>query len=161
MLFTKLTNVSVDSNLCLSYGEIDCRFQILRQAEKGDVSVDNVIEEVVKRFLQTYEDLENMGFKNLYTMDVSCGKKGWEVKSGPFPTYGTYEERLEVTRQFNRHLKRESFLMGFRHIEYLEKIFEKTETNEKYLDSIHLKSEFLVPIVIDELSKFGVDLRDK
>jgi|10_taG_2_1085330.scaffolds.fasta_scaffold00201_10 hypothetical protein len=154
-LLPKLKNVSLDSNVCLSYGEIDCRAHIKKQAEKQNVSVNRIIESVVERYLLVYEEIKRLGYKNLFTMDISCGTDGGYEGTCFVPSCEAPSRGLEITGKFNKILKEQSMAKGFRHIETFEKITSTMHEKNYWYDTIHLLSESLVPIVLEELKRLG------
>jgi len=148
----------IGSEILLSFGEIDCRAHILRQAEKHSISTLSVIKEVVLRYENIIRDVSDKGYKVLVlcpiaTANVDCFE--WNDKA-EFPRYGKAVVRNEITKNFCDCLL--NSFKGHHNIHVIsilkhllnENMTSKSEYYKK--DGVHL-SEAAVPIIISEIEK--------
>ncbi len=91
------------SIVLFALGEIDCRFHLLRQAERQRRPVPDVVADTVERYVSTLESVRSRGFKVLVWNAVPSAPDGTAAPH-EFPYFGTQEQRNEVTRMFNEQL---------------------------------------------------------
>ena len=84
-------------------------------------------------------------------MDVSAGRPDFRG-NGPYPARGTYQQRLEIVKKFNKELKEQSTIKNFCHIEFFNLIAQQ---KNYHVDPIHLSSPPLVSLVLEELKRHG------
>ncbi|MFT3980985.1 MAG: FkbM family methyltransferase [Ferruginibacter sp.] len=136
----------------LSFGEVDCRAHIIRQAEKNNQSIESVVQNCVYRYLTVVDEIVQLGF-NVFVWNAIPTAMGFEGVAFEYPYHGTYEQRNKSCIIFNTLLEENAGKKGFNYIGISDKIInEDLSTNEKfYFDKIHLNS-FLLPQVIKEIS---------
>ena len=86
----------------LSFGEIDCRFHLLRQAALQGRDVEAVVAECVERYLGVVREIRGYGFRPMVWNVVPSGRPVTrEEENEEFPHWGSAGERNEATRLFN------------------------------------------------------------
>ncbi|WP_157895255.1 hypothetical protein [Verrucomicrobium sp. GAS474] len=86
------------------FGEIDCRFHILRQAERQGRPFAALAAECAEVYFDAARDLAGPGRTVLFCSVPPSTRLG-EVLEGEYPRLGSCAVRNEVTRAFNRRLQ--------------------------------------------------------
>jgi len=140
------------SYLLISYGEIDCRVHLLKQALLQKKELIKVVHECVNGYFSILKSLKKRGFNVLISEVIPSTR--YNIAYHEFITFGSTEERNLVSAIFNNRL-RELAMKNQMPIVSVSKylINKKLETGtEYYLDPIHLSTKAL-PFVISELNK--------
>lgn len=152
-LFKVLKNeIPKNSHVMFCFGEIDCRAHLLKQAEKQSLSVDEVVQTCVSRYGSVLKEVQELEYNPLI----------WNVipstilnrnQYHEFPTYGTFEQRNEVTRIFNHYLKIQAEKSNIPFISIGKNLLdEKGSMKLEYTnDQIHLNQNAM-PLAIKALN---------
>jgi hypothetical protein len=103
------TEHDVNSIICLSYGEVDCRCHIQRQINLGR-NEDEVIYEVVDNYFKTIQN-NIIVFKKIIVIGVipPTRQSDYENLNGPilheFPFVGNDEDRARYTMKVNNRIE--------------------------------------------------------
>lgn len=129
------------SLLILSFGEIDCRVHVKRQAEINKVSQLEVILNIINNYISFAVSLKNKGFKV-----AIYGPPGSQSENAPldpyFPRYGSEEERNKIVECYNQKLAEECRKNGLYFFSLFDKTVSKYKTNVKfYRDGVHLSTD--------------------
>lgn len=89
--------------LILSFGELDCRFQLYFQSKKQDKPVSQLIESTVKGYIGTMQRLRALGFQ-VYVYGIP--PPGWQETAYKEPWFATPEIHVQIYREFNEILRR-------------------------------------------------------
>jgi len=154
-IFNILNNkISAGSKVLLVFGEIDCRYQIFKAAEKQNVPVKQVMEECVRRYVSFAKEIKARGYDVMVWGVVASQPDTIDIN----PLHcrlGTCAERNILTRQFNDRLE---YLLAEESIKFAS-IFEQlvdyaNETkDELYLaDKLHL-SQKVKPAAIKAIDR--------
>jgi hypothetical protein len=86
----------------LTFGEIDCRYHLLRQAQLQHRDVEGLVHECVQRYLSVVREIRGFGFRPLVWNVVPTGQPRSVMESNTdLPFWGMASQRNAVTRQFN------------------------------------------------------------
>lgn len=141
--------------LLLSFGEIDCRVHIVRNAIVNQTSIDVEVEKVVDRYIEAVSAL-------VKKYDLPCVIWGPGPSSPPgkvnyhpsFPTVGGVLERNYAAKKFNDLLARKVVKGRIEHITIFDHLIDVgyvTKTEVLY-DGCHLSS-VMMPLAEAELRK--------
>jgi hypothetical protein len=128
-----------DGPLLLVFGEIDCRVHLLKQSRERQIPLDHVILDTVMRYVGVVTSLKNQGW-NIAVWGPPASTVKLKISDKLYPTYGTCQERNQVTRIFNKHLEQECKKEGVPFLSIFKQLVDaQDETRmEYYLDDIHL-----------------------
>lgn len=145
------------SKLLLSFGEIDCRAHLLKQAEIQSLPIDVIVEKCVDRYIKFLEEISAMEYVVWAWGPVAQNnneKMSYNnYPNEPFVNFGSHVERNNITKLFNSMLH-ERYPKSIDILEIL--IDENGNTkNEYYRDLIHLNQKAM-PYTIDKMQKIGL-----
>ena len=151
------------ARVLFSFGEIDIRVHVIKQAIKQQKSVSEICEEIISGFLN-----QLLEFRSKYDIKVYCWAPPPSQNESlsfnkEFPTYGTEIERNKVTLIFEEILaeKCEEFSFTFLSITKML-IDEEYRTKKNFIsdDSCHLSQKAwgneMAPLAYMELKKKGL-----
>ena len=144
----------------LSFGEVDCRAHVIKQAEIKNITIDEAVHECVSRYLIVIKKILELNFKVVIWNAVPTAM-GFENVKFEYPYYGSFEERNKACILFNEELQKKATEIGFHFIAVYKKIINKnfTTNNEYYFDKIHLSNK-LLPVALKNISEaipgFGI-----
>lgn len=149
----------------LSFGEIDCRVHLVKQAHKKGVPLETVVEACLDEYFKVVSEVTAMGYR-VIVYNVCPARKGTKFRSLDYKNaeielvaLGSWKDRNLATSLFNTGAKRRcqecgaKFLMNAQHI---------TDRNGKLIplylmDAVHL-SQRAMPATLDELIKICPEL---
>ena len=148
----------------LSFGEIDCRFHLLKQAETQRREVDELVRECVQRYSGVAREIQGFGFRPLVWNVVPSGQpRTSEETHSEFPHWGTVEERNAVTRLFNDECAAALAASGIPFVSIFDDLLGPDGLplrDAYYMDAVHL-SQKAMPLaeaaVLDALRHMNVD----
>jgi hypothetical protein len=152
-LFEILSTLNCTTDIVLlSFGEVDCRAHVIKQAELKNITIDEAVHECVNRYLLVIKRILNLNFKVIVWNAVPTSM-GFENVQMEYPYYGTFEERNKACILFNEELQKKSIVLGFYFIDVYRKIINKnfTTNNKYYFDKIHLSNK-LLPSTINNIN---------
>ncbi|MDZ4065208.1 MAG: hypothetical protein U1E22_11160 [Coriobacteriia bacterium] len=88
----------------LVFGEIDCRFHILQQAEAQQRRVEDEVSVCVERYSSMLQYVHELGYRPAPWGVVATGHRDQHQLHPDYPHHGTVAERSAVSRQFNELL---------------------------------------------------------
>jgi hypothetical protein len=145
------------SSVLLCFGEIDCRAHLAKQAARQESPVEEVVAACVSRYLEAGAQVGARGFRVGY----------WQVPppslnttvGGEFPIEGSFEERLAITRVFNRLLAAGAAAQGQAFVSIFDQLTDAAglPLAHYFLDGIHL-SQQAVPAALAALRETWPDL---
>jgi FkbM family methyltransferase len=148
-----------NSNVILSFGEIDCRAQILRIAAETGRHADDVIDNVVEHMFKSLEVLKDY---NLILQSIAP-----EIVENPHHYYykdhpedfdapqGTMQDRIEIKDKFQNKVKIECKNRGIDFLNIYDIIKNSDRKSFYFLDDIHLKSDATLYLVKKKLIELG------
>ena len=151
------TQVPPGGRVLLSYGEIDCRAHLIKQAKRQGLPIETVVELCLDEYFKAVREVVSRGFQvivyNAVPSRISTPKAG-DTGGGDeeFVTNGTWGERNHATRLFNDGARRRCADCGARFLENFPRLVDaRGKTIQWYLwDSIHL-SQRAMPITLESL----------
>jgi len=156
-----LAGISTGSNVLLSFGEIDCRCHIIRQAELQGKKIEDIVLECVNRYFKTITTVVGMGYNVIVWGAVpTCNYDGLVYKENePYQHYGTFRDRNKATALFNDLVEKLCAGAGVPFLSISEHLvdsdFRTIET--LYMDSIHL-SDKAIPYILGRFEKIEQQL---
>jgi len=156
-LFEVLENVvPMGSYVLLSFGEIDCRAHVLKQAAKAGVSVEAVIANLVEGYFSVVREVAALGYEVIVYNAIPSRLKA-PTKSSQDPEYiaiGTCLERNRVTRLFNQRLSDQCLAHGIGFLSTFDALVDSNGMTNTwyYFDTIHL-SQRAMPLTLQALSE--------
>lgn len=141
-----------NSHVMFCFGEIDCRAHLLKQAEKQSLSTDEVVQTCVNRYVSVLKEVKKLEYHPL-VWNVIPSTILNRNQYHEFPTYGTFQERNEVTRTFNNYLKIQTQKNNIPFISIEKKLLdEKGSMKLGYTnDQIHLNQNAM-PLAIKAIN---------
>lgn len=142
-LLEVIETISPNSHILLCFGEIDCRFHLIRHAEKTSKSWTNVAEECADRYFDGLQVLIDKGFKvSVYNVIPSARLTKPDNK---FPTTGTCLERNKMTQLFNAALREKCKQKDLAFVESFASLINQKGVTKSvyYLDKVHLAQRAL------------------
>lgn len=142
-----LKKIPLKSNILLCFGEIDCRVHLLIQSRKQGKSLEEVVEECVKRYFSFILEIKNK--YNVFVWGVIASTPSERIIDPRYPHFGSCLERNETTRIFNEKLQRLSSKNGIKFISIFEQLLLEDGLTDGgfYVDDIHL-SQRAMPLAI-------------
>ena len=141
----------------LCFGEIDCRYHLLRQAELQERSIEEVVSDCVARYARVVLEVQAMGFATCVWSVIPANGVASEEVDSEYPSWGTALERNTVVTTFNSLL-----------VEYLEphgvpviSVFDRLigpdglPKRDYYMDSVHLAQQAL-PLAVEAMCARGL-----
>ena len=156
-----LSSVLCDEDLVMfCFGEVDCRAHLKKQMDLQRRSLDDIVEECVDRYFSVIMDYSSRGVSMSLWGPVAS--HGIENPYTTGPSFGTPEERNQITEKFNVYLKSLCLEKG---IPFATAFYAMTEdvgdnvrkTNVFYTDSvgIHLNQNSVM-MALDILEEEGI-----
>lgn len=154
-LFKILNTIPKNSTIILSFGEIDCRFHLLKQSEIQKRSIEDIVNECVERYFSVILEVKNLNY-NVLILEVIPSTPIPSSNKPEFPIYGTCTERNNVTSIFNKYLEKLLNKKSIPMIRISKKITNRDGfIKTKYLrDPVHLNQK-AIPIIIEEINKIN------
>ncbi|MEI8378107.1 MAG: SGNH/GDSL hydrolase family protein, partial [bacterium] len=141
-----------NATLMLCFGEIDIRVHSLKQAEKQNKKVEEVIEDILNNYLEYIKILQNKGYTIICWGAIASQKDEWTTNPD-YPKYGSEIERNQATAQFNKKLKEMCLENNFQFLSIFDDLVtEEGKTIEEFIakDKCHL-SQKAIPLVVKAL----------
>jgi hypothetical protein len=150
------TAVPARATVLLSFGEIDCRAHLPKQAEQRDLPLEQVVDDCLDEYFKTVAEVAGMGFRVIiynalysHARERADGKR----KDGDYAAYGTWRERARAVALFNAGAKLRCELLGLPFLATLPHLSDRRGRPLRwyFFDSIHL-SQRAMPIALRELA---------
>lgn len=156
-LFTILeTAVPPGGQVLLSFGEIDCRAHVLKQAARRNVSRETVVAECLDHYFQVVREVQARGFQvivyNAVPSAIPRARKS--RRDDDFVAVGGWRERNHAIREFNAGAKRRCADCGAKFLETAGAFVtaEGKAVGWYYFDAIHL-SQRAMPVTLLALAR--------
>jgi len=132
-------------------GEIDARIHIFNQHKKQDISVDEIIEKTVKRYINFIIQLKNKN-PQLVLMICNIFPPGEQQNLYNYPYYASREIRMLITKKLNKQLKQYTQNNNILYLELFNELIDSDGNRiKKYIfDQIHYNCDIL-PLIIKEI----------
>jgi hypothetical protein len=152
-----LDTLPCGSRVLLCFGEIDCRAHLAKQAARRGLPFEEVVAACVARYLEAGAEVGARGFRVAYWQVPPPSLHA--VAGGEFPIEGTFEERLAITRCFNRLLAAGAAAQGQAFVSVFDQLTDDAglPLAHYFLDGIHL-SQHALPIALRALRETWPDL---
>lgn len=155
--FGILQHIKKGSWVLLSFGEIDCRAHLMKQKEKQNLSIEDVVKNCVNRYFQFVLEVKRLGYNVIvYAVPPTSNHDVFEdlEEQEMFPHYGSFVERNYATKYFNNLLNTKCIENNVLFLSIFNLLLsEEGKTNESFFcDCIHLSYKTL-PNIVFELEK--------
>lgn len=147
--------VPAGSTVLLSFGEIDCRAHVLKQAAKRNIPLEIVVAECLDNYFQVVREVQALGFPVIVYNAVPSAipRPRKTSREDDYIAVGTLRERNTAIREFNAGAKRRCADCGAK---FLETAPAFVTTDGKavswyYFDAIHL-SQRALPVTLRALA---------
>jgi len=151
-LFAKLKSLDCNENAILfCFGEIDCRYHLLKQAETRSIPVISVVEDCIEKYFRVIMEIKAMGFQVVVWNAIPTTHDNFNVE---YPNYGTHEQRNDCTRLFNQILQKYCEKAGIVFIDIFDKLVDKSNRTKGYFlfDRVHL-GQLAMPYFIEKINE--------
>ena len=137
----------------LCFGEIDCRYHLLRQAESQGRGVEEVVSECVARYARVVLEVQAMGFATCVWGVIPANEVAPGEEDPEYPFRGTAHERSAVARIFNGLLADRLEPHGVPVISIFDSLVGPDGLPRRgyYMDPVHL-SQAALPLAIEAVS---------
>lgn len=149
--------ISPGSNVICSFGEIDLRVHVLKQAGLQGVSFQRVTEDILKHYAVLLEKLKSRGY-HVYCWGAIATQKDSHEQDPMFPHYGSEQDRNRATEYYNMRLREYCAGNGLGYMSIFDKMIDSDyRTKEIYLsdDGCHL-SQRALPLAVEEWNRCGL-----
>lgn len=146
------------SRLLFSFGEIDCRFHVARQAESRGLPVEQVVDEICESYIGLLEKAERAGFRPAAWGPVA---PTWSdgVGDPDHPVVGSFALRLAATRRFHARMGELCAARGYGYLHLLDDLLGPDGVTDRrwYADRIHLsqRARPLLHRLLDSFAPIG------
>lgn len=126
-----------DTDIILCFGEIDCRFHLLSQAESRSRPLEEVVADCIDKYFGVIMEVKNLGFNVLVWNSTPTA---YVTTNPEYPNHGTHLQRNGCSRMFNERLAGRCEKENISFIDIFDHLVDKRNyTKEYYLfDGIHL-----------------------
>jgi hypothetical protein len=137
----------------LCFGEIDCRYHLLRQAELQERDIEEVVAECVERYVRVVLEVQAMGFATCVWGVMPANEVAPGEEDPEYPSWGTARERNAVAGTFNRLLAERLEPHGVPVISIFDSLVGPGGLPKRgyYVDSVHL-SQTALPLATEAIS---------
>ncbi len=147
------------SRVLFCFGEIDCRYHILKQAKEKNKDVQVVMEDCINRYFKFIKEIKAKGYEVFIWGVIPSAHDSVPVDQ-KLPRFGGCAERNILTRKFNERLKELTAKESIKYISIFEQLVDENNISKQdyYMDDIHLSQEAM-PLTIKQLSDVFDDLK--
>jgi hypothetical protein len=131
------------AGVILCFGEIDCRFHIVRRAQRSPLpapaALARSIDVTAHRYLSFIAELAMRGWRPVVFGPVASSVATWP-EPYEWPTLGTVEERNALTQRFSERIASGCGAVGADYVSLIESLVDDTgrTREELYFDGVHL-----------------------
>lgn len=143
------------SRIILSFGEIDCRVHILRQAELRNITTNQVITEIINNYAKLINFLKSKEFSIIVYGPV--GSQSDQIGYDPlYPRYGDERTRNRISKEFTDCLSKYCTRNNIQFLTVFDELVNGDyKTDYKfYRDGVHLNGEGR-KLIIKKLSQMS------
>lgn len=155
-LFEVLSSEVPDgATVLLSFGEIDCRMHLTKQAEKTDTPIADVVDLCLKEYFKVIAEIKSLGYRVIVYNAVLSRPRvrgSRRATDAEYATHGTIAERTETLGLFNSGARERCTQTGVFFLENTPHLVNRSGTIPAwyFFDSIHL-SQRAMPVTLREL----------
>lgn len=140
IILREVKTVPTTTKIILSFGEIDCRCQVIPRTEEGGWSIHDVCVDVALRYLHAVRKITELGYK-VYLWNAPP-QTGGPCYNKDYPIRGTYEQTRHAIECFNEYLAEWAPSAGATFVSIYDRLVHGTRTNTSlFLDHIHLNPD--------------------
>lgn len=161
-LFFLLDNrIPAESKVLMCFGEIDCRYQILKYAEALNKSVDKTIDDCVRRYVGVIRGVRARGF-DVCVWGVIPSVPDSVIEDEMYPRRGTCAERNIITRQFNHKLEDVLEDESIKFASVFDLLIDGDRTKQEFYldDRVHL-SQKIMPVATQMIERVYAGTRKR
>ena len=149
-LYDLVNGLDRSSQLIFCFGEIDCRCHLIYQSELQGKSLNEVVENCIKKYFKVVDELMALGFNIAIWGAIATGSSD----NVEYPMYGTEVQRNACTILFNKFAERECLARGIGFVSINKFLVRRNLTTKKnfYFDGVHL-GKIALPIAFRELKR--------
>ena len=136
------TKIPMGSRLLLCFGEIDCRYHILKQADCQNIRYCLVVDECVARYVRFIKEIKSNAY-DVYIWNATPTAPDSSTTNSAYPRYGTEPQRNGVTAYFNNRLQSALQEIEVPFVSIFDQLIDsRSYTRREYLmDGIHLSQK--------------------
>ena len=152
-LFNLLDNsIPKGEKVMLCFGEIDCRFHLLRQAQKQNRHLEELVNECVDRYYSVIIEIKEKGYSVMVWNVIPSALENNPINNEEYPFFGSILERNRVAKLFNEALSSRILNTNIIMIDIFKRLVtnEGLTKSEYFFDGIHL-SQKAMPFVIEKM----------
>ena len=140
------------SRVLFCFGEIDCRYHILKQSKEKNKDVQAVMETCINRYFKFIKEVKDKGYEVLIWGAIPSAHDSVQVDP-ELPRIGNCVERNRLTRNFNERLRELAANESIKFVSIFEQLVDKNSISKQdyYMDDIHLSQEAM-PLAIKQFS---------
>lgn len=133
----------------LCFGEIDCRFHLLRQAQVQNRHLEELVNECVDRYYSVICEIKEKGYSVMVWNAIPSAVEKNSINNEEYPFYGSMFDRNQAARLFNEYLSSRILNTDIIMIDIFNSLVthEGLTKTEYFFDGIHL-SQKAMPFVI-------------
>lgn len=146
--------IEAGSRILLCFGEIDCRKEIFKAAKKNNITVEQSMEECVRRYVSVAKEIKARGYKVIVWGVVASTTDSTKLDPKS-PRLGTCVERNILTRRFNERLETLLADESINFASLFEMLVDCTnETKDEFYleDNVHLAQK-MMPAAIEVIAQ--------
>jgi hypothetical protein len=127
------------SSIMFSFGEIDCRYHVCRQADRQAQAIQDIVDQITDEYAVFLDWVQAQGFRaSVWGIPSVTWIK--ETTTSDNPVYGSYAQRHMAAARFNARMKD---LCGLRSIPFLSVLDTISDAEgalhkELFFDALHL-----------------------
>lgn len=125
--------------IILCFGEIDCRFHLLKKSEELNEPIETIVQNCVKRYIAVIEETLLPIYTNIMVW-AAVPTADVDIRNEDFPHFGTYQDRVRCTKLFNQMLQLECNKIQVSFLSISDTLVKKNDKVPTYyfFDDIHL-----------------------
>ena len=150
------TKVPAGAHVLLSFGEIDCRAHLVKQARIKGLPIGTVVDMCLDEYFKVVKEIADRGFRvivyNVVPSRVSMLGGATSRDDNKLVTSGTLLERNHAASLFNEGARRRCATCGARFLENFSRLVDGRGRTIRWFfwDSIHL-SQRAMPVTLEAL----------
>jgi hypothetical protein len=139
------------ARILLSFGEIDCRYHVVRQSEAQGRPIEEIVDEICAAYAGLLDRLALAGYRPGIWGAVA---PSWLERGGDpeHPIHGSFAQRLAATRRFNARMAEACTSRGLPFLGLVEELLDAAGRTDRrwFADGIHL-SQRARPLIYGRL----------
>jgi hypothetical protein len=160
------SKASLDDYILLSFGEIDCRVHLVKQAHKKTIHLEAAVDACLDEYFKVVREIMALGYKvivyNITPPRFSKKHRGvdYEKSEAELVAVGTWEQRQKAATLFNAGAKDRCAKSGAKFIETTHQLIDKHGRLMPFflMDNVHL-AQRAMPATLVELARICPELQ--